>query len=94
MVIVDDLSNSSALAVDRVRTIVGLAADDARLTFYEANILDREALDAHLRKRGRGRHHPLRRIQGRGESVAKPLEYYWNNVAARWRCATWHARTT
>ena len=46
VVIVDDLSNSSALAVDRVRAIAGLAADDARLTFYEANILDREALDA------------------------------------------------
>ena len=44
VVIVDDLSNSSAVAVDRVKTIVG---DEAakNLTFYEANVLDRDAMN-------------------------------------------------
>ena len=45
VVVVDDLSNSSELALDRVRQITGLAANDDRLKFYEANILDRAALD-------------------------------------------------
>ena len=42
VVVVDDLSNSSAVAIDRVKTIVG---DEAakNLTFYEANVLDRRA---------------------------------------------------
>ena len=81
VVIVDDLSNSSALAVDRVRTIVGLAADDARLTFYEANILDREALDAIFAKEDVDAIIHFAGFKAVGESVAKPLEYYWNNVA-------------
>ncbi|HIY83270.1 MAG TPA: SDR family NAD(P)-dependent oxidoreductase, partial [Candidatus Rubneribacter avistercoris] len=81
VVIVDDLSNSSALAVDRVRTIAGLAADDARLTFYEANILDREALDAIFAKEDVDAIIHFAGFKAVGESVAKPLEYYWNNVA-------------
>ena len=50
VVIVDDLSNSSPIAVDRIKQIAG---DEAakRLTFYEANVLDRDAMnrifDAH-----------------------------------------------
>ena len=44
VVVVDDLSNSSPVAIDRIKQIVG---DDAarNLTFYEANILDRAALE-------------------------------------------------
>lgn len=49
VVVVDDLSNSSELALDRVRQITGLAANDDRLKFYEANILDRAALDENTR---------------------------------------------
>ena len=47
VVVVDDLSNSSEVALDRVRAITGTdegAARD-RLRFYEASILDREALE-------------------------------------------------
>ncbi len=36
VVVVDDLSNSSELALDRVRQITGLAANDDRLKFYWA----------------------------------------------------------
>ena len=45
VVVVDDLSNSSELALDRVRQITALAANDDPLKFYEANILVRPALD-------------------------------------------------
>ena len=44
VVVVDDLSNSSAKAIDRVRAITGTEGTD-RLTFYEASILDEAALE-------------------------------------------------
>ena len=81
VVVVDDLSNSSEVALERVRAIAGLAPDDSRLVFYEDDILERDALarifDAHdidaiIHFAG---------FKAVGESVAKPLEYYWNNVA-------------
>ena len=54
VVVVDDLSNSSVKALDRVRTIVrdaeaaGAAPAGAadNMSFHEVNILDREALSA------------------------------------------------
>ena len=79
VVILDDLSNSSPVAVERIRTISG--ADDERCAFVEASILDRDALenvfttwdiDAIIHFAG---------FKAVGESVAKPLEYYWNNIA-------------
>ena len=44
VVIVDDLSNASEKVLDRIDTIVG---DEAakNLTFYEANVLDRDAMN-------------------------------------------------
>lgn len=43
VVIVDDLPNSSAIAVDRIREITG--CPEEQLTFYEENILDRAAME-------------------------------------------------
>ena len=47
IVIVDDLSNSSEVAVERIRTITGAESEPVhdRLTFYQASILDRDALE-------------------------------------------------
>ena len=79
VVIVDDLSNSSEIAVERIRKITG--ADESRLSFVKASILDRDALqdvfanyeiDAIIHFAG---------FKAVGESVVKPLEYYWNNIA-------------
>ena len=79
IVILDDLSNSSEVAVERIRTITG--ADEKRCAFVRASILDRDALahvfstwdiDAIIHFAG---------FKAVGESVVKPLEYYWNNVA-------------
>lgn len=83
VVIVDDLSNSSEVAVERVRAIAGIVEGPARerLAFYEASILDREALEGIF-----GTHDidviiHFAGFKAVGESVAKPLEYYWNNIA-------------
>ncbi len=82
VVVVDDLSNSSKVALDRVRTITGLAADDTkRLAFYEASILDRDALEAIFSAHEVDAMIHFAGYKAVGESVAKPLEYYWNNIA-------------
>lgn len=79
VVIVDDLSNSSPIAVDRIREIAGVMDD--QLVFVEANILDHAALEDIFST------YPIDAIihfagfKAVGESTQKPLEYYWNNVA-------------
>ena len=81
VVIVDNLYNSKLEAVRRVRKIAGIGEDDPRLAFYEADILDRDALERIFNE------HPIDAIihfagyKAVGESVQKPLEYYWNNIA-------------
>ena len=81
VVVVDDLSNSSETALDRVRQITGLAANDERLTFYENSILDRDALTRIFRENEIDAIIHFAGFKAVGESVQKPLEYYWNNVA-------------
>ena len=81
VVVLDDLSNANPVVFDRIRQITGLAADDPQLAFVEASILDRAALERTFST------FPIDVIihfagfKAVGESVEKPLEYYWNNVA-------------
>ena len=79
VVIVDDLSNSSAVAVDRVKTIVG---DEAakNLTFYKANVLDRDAMNKIFDTHQIDRVIHFAGFKAVGESVSKPVEYYHNNI--------------
>lgn len=81
VVVVDDLSNASETALERVRCIVGLSADDTRLLFYRTNILDREALSNIFDKNNVDVIIHFAGFKAVGESVQKPLEYYWNNIA-------------
>ena len=60
VVVVDDLSNSSPVAIERIRRIVGEDAAD-NLTFYQANVLDADALDRIF-----SAHHPDRVIHFAG----------------------------
>ncbi len=85
VVVVDDLSNSSAVAIDRVKTIVG---DEAakNLTFYEANVLDRDAMNKIFDTHQIDRVIHFAGFKAVGESVSKPVEYYHNN-STLW---TWH----
>ena len=79
VVIVDDLSNSSEVAVERVRKIAGVGAD--RCAFHEANILDRDAMEAIFAEHDVDAIIHFAGFKAVGESVQKPLEYYWNNIA-------------
>ena len=79
VVIVDDLSNSSEVAVDRIRQITG--AQEDRLAFVQASILDREALEDVFSRFDIDAIIHFAGFKAVGESVAKPLEYYWNNIA-------------
>ena len=79
VVVLDDLSNSSEEAVRRVRRIAGAGGD--RLAFVEGSILDRGLLDRVFGEHDVDAVIHFAGFKAVGESVEKPLEYYWNNVA-------------
>ncbi len=79
VVIVDDLSNSSRVAVERIAELAG--ADEHTLSFVEASILDRDAMDAVFDAHDIDAIIHFAGFKAVGESTKKPLEYYWNNVA-------------
>ena len=79
VVILDDLSNSSPVAVERVRQIAGVGED--RCAFVEGSILDRDLLGRVFAEHDIDAIIHFAGFKAVGESVAKPLEYYWNNVA-------------
>lgn len=75
VVVVDNLCNSCEEALNRVKELTG-----KDLAFYEADILDKEALNRVFdqEKIDAGIH--FAGLKAVGESVAKPLEYYHNNI--------------
>ncbi len=81
VVVVDNLSNSSEKALERVSQIVGEQASQ-NLVFVCADVCNREALEAIFRE------HPIDCVihfagfKAVGESVSKPLEYYANNLGS------------
>src|SRR3954447_5975525 len=79
VVVLDNLDNSSAVAIDRVRELVPEAA--AMLELVEGDIRDPSDLD---RAFAAGEITAVVHFAGRkavGESVAEPLRYYEHNVA-------------
>lgn len=75
LVVVDNLDNASAVAIDRIQAIAGRS-----LTFYQIDVCDQTALaDVFTR-------HPIDAVihfaglKAVGESVAIPLRYYRNNL--------------
>ncbi len=79
VVIVDDLSNASEVAVSRVRQIVG-DEKAKNLTFYKANVLDRDAMEKIFTDHKIDRVIHFAGFKAVGESVTKPIEYYHNNI--------------
>ena len=79
VVIVDNLSNSSKIAVERIRELSG--ADENQLVFYECDILDREGLERVFSAHNIDAIIHFAGFKAVGESTKKPLEYYWNNVS-------------
>lgn len=75
VVIVDNLSNSSKEAVKRVEKIV-----KQTIPFYEADVRDEQALDNIFAEQKIDGVIHFAGLKAVGESVAKPLEYYENNI--------------
>ena len=75
VVIIDNLVNSSAKAVERIEQITG-----KKVAFYEEDVRDRAALDRILEKHSIGCAIHFAGLKAVGESVAMPLEYYDNNL--------------
>ena len=76
VVVVDNLSNSSEKSLERVEKITGKP-----VKFYKADILDREALTEIFEKEEIDSCIHFAGLKAVGESVAKPWEYYENNIA-------------
>ena len=75
VVVADNLCNSSAVAVDRVRKITG-----KEIPFYPADIRNRDALEKIFEARSFDACIHFAGLKAVGESVSKPWEYYENNI--------------
>lgn len=75
VVVIDNLSNSSPVALRRVEEITG-----KHVVFYQADIRDREALGKVFAKEKIESCIHFAGLKAVGESVEKPWEYYDNNI--------------
>jgi len=76
VVAIDNLSNSSHAALKRVEKITGHV-----IPFYDTDVRDRTSLDAVLRTHHVDAAIHFAGLKAVGESVAKPLSYFENNVS-------------
>lgn len=74
-VIIDDFSNSQRSALDGLRAILG-----RDVPFYQADCTDAAAMEAVFRQEGLAGIIHFAAHKAVGESVAKPLMYYRNNL--------------
>ena len=75
VIVVDNLYNSSKKALDRVQEITGKT-----LKFYEDDILNREGMTKIFEENQIDAVIHFAGLKAVGESVAKPIEYYHNNI--------------
>ena len=75
VVVVDNLYNASQKSLERVQEITGKT-----LTFYQADLLDQPAIDKILDQEKVDAVIHFAGYKAVGESVAKPIEYYHNNI--------------
>ncbi len=75
VVVVDNLANSCKESLNRVEKITGKS-----VKFYELDLLDREGLQSVFQKESIDAVIHFAGLKAVGESVAKPLEYYHNNL--------------
>jgi len=75
IIILDNLSNSKAEVVDHIETITGI-----RPKFYEIDLLDREGVKKVFDENDIDTVIHFAGLKAVGESVAKPIEYYHNNI--------------
>ncbi len=77
VVVVDNLCNSSAESLTRVETITG-----KKVRFYEGDVTDTALMKRIFRENQIGWVIHFAGLKAVGESVAKPLEYYTNNLVS------------
>ncbi len=75
LVVVDNFVNSKPVSLDRVRKITG-----KDFKFFEVDLLDKEALDKVVRENNIDSCIHFAGLKAVGESCAKPLLYYHNNI--------------
>ncbi len=75
VVVVDNLVNSSRIALQRVEQIVG-----RKVAFYETDIRDRKGMERVFTENSFDCVIHFAGLKAVGESVQKPLEYYDNNI--------------
>ncbi len=75
VVVVDNLSNSSEIALDRVKKITG-----KDFKFYKEDLLNKDAINKIFNTEKIDAVIHFAGLKAVGESVAKPLEYYHNNI--------------
>ena len=75
VVVFDNLSNSSEESLRRVKKLTG-----KDIVLYKADMLDRDALESIFEKEKIDAVIHFAGLKAVGESVAKPLEYYYNNI--------------
>ena len=76
VVVMDNLYNSSEAVLDRIETITG-----TKPPFYKTDLLDREGLETIFRENEIDAVIHFAGYKAVGESVARPLLYYENNIA-------------
>ena len=77
VIVVDNLVNSHEKSLDRVKQITG-----KRPLFFNVDVCDEKALDAVFSANEIGSVIHFAGLKAVGESVAKPLEYFQNNLDA------------
>ncbi|MCU1430679.1 MAG: UDP-galactose 4-epimerase [Actinomycetia bacterium] len=75
VVVVDNLANSSPVAIGRIREISGVDIE-----FHDVDLRDADALDAVFARHAIDAVVHFAGLKAVGESVAEPLRYYDNNV--------------
>ena len=75
VIVYDNLSNSSEVALDRVKEITGV-----KPLFIKGDVIDKELLDKVFSENKIDAVIHFAGLKAVGESVLKPLEYYHNNI--------------
>ena len=75
VIVIDNLSNSSEAALERVEQITG-----KKLTFYKGDIRDKDILEKIFSENEISAVIHFAGLKAVGESVEKPIEYYENNI--------------
>ncbi len=75
VVVIDNLSNSSQKAIGRVERLTG-----KKIVFYHKDLLDKEAIEDIFKKENISEVIHFAGWKAVGESVLRPMDYYYNNL--------------